>query len=169
MKLYTEKSAFADALKSIVNCGKKLDRSIQRFAVSAAMHAIVNGNACHINSLVANMPKGSRVNAIRDWFTTFGPVAYNKKSNEFDIDKDKAALGVAEIKAGATLPEVIAVAVQSPWTDFAPDPKYQPIDFTAMIIKAVVSAQKRIDEDANKGDKIDPVLLAKIAKLVTVE
>ncbi len=167
MKLYTEKQAFEDALKSIVSCGKRLDRSIQQFAVSAAMHAVTNGNPCHINSLIANMPKGSRVNAVRDWFTTFGPVVFNKKTKVFDLDKDLAAIGKAEIDEGAELPEVIAVAIQTPWTDFAPEPKYQPIDFKALILKAVSTAQDRLDKDEGKGDKIDANLLAAVKSLVS--
>ena len=166
MNLYTESAAFADALKSIVNSGKRLDRSIQRFAVSAILHATVNGNPCHINDLIANMPKGSRVNAIRDWFKTFGPVEYNKQTKVFDLHKDKAELGRTEITDGAVLPEVIEVSVTTPWTDFAPDAPYAPIDFSDMILKAVTVAQKRLDADENKGDKIDTDLLAAVKSLL---
>ena len=169
MKLYTEKSVFADALKSIVSCGKRLDKSIQQFAVSAALHAVVNSNPCHINDLIENMPKGSRGNAIKDWFTTFGPVAWNAKTSKFDLDKDLRDDGQAQLKAGADLPEVIAVAILTPWTDFAPDPKYHPMDLVAVIMKAVNEAQKRLDKDAGKGDKIDPKLLAELKTLVTAD
>lgn len=169
MKLYTETEAFAAALESIVNCGVRLDRSIQRFAVSAILHATVNGNPCHINDLIANMPKGSRVNAVRDWFTTFGPVEFNKDTKEFDLDKDAATAGRKEIADGAVLPEVIAVSVTTAWTDFAPEQAYKPIDFTKMIEKAVKIAQKRLDDDEGKGDKIDADLLTAVKALVTAD
>lgn len=169
MKLYTETEAFADALKSIVNSGKRLDRSIQRFAVSAILHAVVHGNVCHVNDLVANMPKGSRVNAVREWFTAFGPVEYNSKSKEFDLDKAAAAEGRAEIKLGSELPLDISASIFTPWTDFSPEPKYTPIDFTVMIQKAVALAQKRLDDDEGRGDKIDADLLTAVKALVETD
>lgn len=169
MNLYTEKSAFADALKSIVNCGKKLDRSIQRYAVSAIMDATIHGNPNRVNDLIKNMPKGSRVNAVRDWFKTFGPVEYDKKTKEFTLDKGLADAGRKEIADGAVLPEVIAVSVTTPWTDFSPEPPYSPIDFSDMILKAVNIAQKRLDADEGKGDKIDADLLANVKSLLVTE
>lgn len=169
MKLYTDKTAFADALKSIVNSGKRLDRSIQRYAVSAIMDATVHGNPNRVNDLIANMPKGSRVNAVRDWFKAFGPVEYDKKTKEFVLDKDLATAGRKEIADGAVLPDTIAVSVTTPWTDFAPDPPYAPIDFSDMILKAVKVAQKRLDADEGKGDKIDKKLLTAITKLVIAD
>ncbi len=166
MNLYTEKSAFADALKSIVKCGKRLDRAIQQFAVSAILHGVQHGNVCHVNDLIENMPKGSRVNAVRDWFKTFGPVEYDKKTKKFVIDTALAAIGKAELDAGATLPALVAASVLIPWTDFSPEPPYAPIDFAEMILKAVNMAQKRLDANENKGDKIDVDLLSNIKSLI---
>ncbi len=169
MKLYKNTDTFKSALKSIVTRGKSLDRDIQRYAVSAILWTAMHGNCSHVNDLVANMPKGSRVNAVKDWFTTFGPVEYNRETKEFSVDTDHAAIMKAELASGAVLPELIAVSVTTPWTDFSPEAPYSPIDFLKVIQKAVASAQKRLDADEDKGDTIDPILLATISKLVTVE
>ena len=75
----------------------------------------------------------------------------------------------AELTDGAIVPADVLEGISTPWTELKPEGGYTPIDFTAIIIKAVVSAQKRIDADEEKGDKIDPVLLAKITKLVIAD
>ncbi len=167
MKLYHETAAFDAALKSIVTCGKKLDNSIHRFAVSAALHTAVNGNPHWINELIANMPAGSRVNALREWFTNFGPVSYSEKTKLFVTDKEHAASMVSEIAEGAVLPIDLEAGLLQPWTEFKPDPEYQTMDFAKVIKIAVVKAQERLTAD--KGDTIDPVLLAKVQELVAAE
>ena len=169
MKLIVTDVDFDAALKSITNSGKRLDAAIHRAAVSAAVHVALHGNPGRVNKLIAAMPKGSRVNALREWFTCFGPVSYDLKTKLFETDKEHAAVMKSELDDGALLPVDIEAGVAEPWTTKKPEGGYTPIDFTAIIIKAVVSAQKRLDADEDKGDKIDPVLLAKIAELVTVE
>jgi len=169
MKLIVEKAAFEAAIKSIASCGKRLDAAIHRVAVSAAVHTAKNGNPVHVNALIENMPKGSRVNAVREWFTRFGPVSYNSETKLFETDKEHAKLMLSEMAAGAVVPSDVLEGISTPWTDLKPEGAYVPIDFTAMIVKAVTTAQKRIDADENKGDKIDQTLLSQITELVLAE
>ena len=173
MKLIVSDEDFDAAILSITTCGKRLDSAIHRAAVSAAVHVALHGNPGRVNKLIAAMPKGSRVNALRDWFTNFGPVEWDAKTKTFATDKDHAKLMKSELDDGETIiPADVMEGVLKPWTECKPEGGYTPVDFTAMIVKAVVSAQKRQDElegKTDKGDKIDPVLLAKIAKLVIAD
>jgi len=171
MKLYTETAAFDAALVSIANRGKKLDADIHKFAVSAALHTAVHGQPHYVNKLIEAMPKGSRVNALREWFSLFGPVEYNSDTKLFVTDKDHAKQMVAELAEGHVVPTDIETGITTPWTDLKPEGGYKPMDFTAEILKAVGKAQDRLEKAEDKGDKIDPELVAAISALIpqTVE
>ncbi len=167
MNLYTTTAALDAALKSIANRGKRLDADIHKFALSAALHTAVNGNPHYVNELIANMPKGSRVNALREWFSTFGPVEFALSSKEFVTDKDHAKQMVTEMNEGAKLPTDLVNGAEMPWTEFKPEAEYKPMNFTAEILKAVGRAQDRLD--SNKGDVIDTDLLARVLELCPQE
>lgn len=166
MKLLHTQDDINKAIDSIRNRGARLDADIQIAAVSTTLHAVLHGDCILINRLISAMPNGSRVNALRAWFETFAPVEYSEKSKEFTLHKANAAQQRTDCEASEDgLCADIRAGMLEMWTSLKPEPDYKPTDLTKMLAKLVADANKRMK--ANKGDKIDPVLLAKISAFVT--
>lgn len=137
MKLITDTAKLKAAFDSIAKRGAKLDNDIWIAAVSAMAHHDKHGDVTIINDLVAAMPKGSRVNALREFISAFGKVVYDTDNKVFMHDKT----GNFDLEG----------AISQSWTEFKPEPPYQPIDALALIKKLAVRIQKA---DASKGDKV---------------
>lgn len=155
--LLNGKEAIEAAITSIQTNGKKLDLDIHVAGVSCLNHINEHGDVTLLNRLVAAMPKGSRVNALRAWAEDFGRVSYNTDTNVFDFDKKSK-------------PTDLVKAAETSWTEYKPESKYVPMDFRAKLTVLLNEAVKRSALD--KGDKIDEDLLKDVAeatglKLVT--
>lgn len=137
MTLLIGTDAIDKAIASIKTRGAKLDQDIWIAAVSALQHHDLHGDTTLVNRLVAAMPKGSRVNALRDFITCVGKVKFNDKTKQFDHDKE----GTFDLAA--------AVAVS--WTEYKPEPAYVPFD----ALKAIKALVAKLDSaDTDKGDKV---------------
>lgn len=136
MKLLSTKPAIIAAITSIKNRGAKLDKDIWIAAVSAMAHHAEHGNPHLINDLVAAMPKGSRVNALRDYILAHGKVKYNEKEKVFTHDKE----GSLDLEG----------ALKVSWVEFKPEAEYKPMD----VLKLVKALAKKVEEaDESLGDK----------------
>lgn len=150
MKLITGTESIDKAILSIQTRGKKLDQDIHIAACSCINHIELHGDVTLLNRLVAAMPKGSRVNALREFSEAFGKVVFNTESKEFDYSKKKVTL----------LEEAMATS----WTEFKPEQAYQAMDFDAELAKVLKKAFSRVSSD--KGDKVDAKKLRAVAKAV---
>lgn len=145
MKLITGDTAkkstelISKAITSIATRGKKLDNDIWIAGCSCINHLELHGDVTLLNRLVAAMPKGSRVNALREWIESFAKVRYNTETKEFDYDKSKVNL--------------LDDAMATSWVEFKPEPAYQAMDFDVELAKVIKKALSRVKSD--KGDKID--------------
>lgn len=148
MKLVTGAAAIATAIESIANRGKKLDRDIHIAAVSCIKHHADHGDITLMNRLIAAMPKGSRVNALRDWVQVFSGMTYDEGSKAFVHEKDK--------------PVDLDGAIATTWTDFAQEKAYVPFDAQKAIAQLV---NKLKSADAKKGDKVTPEQAAAITAM----
>lgn len=139
MTLLDGAEAINKAIDSIATRGKKLDRDIWVAAVSAMAHHAKHGDVTLINRLVEHMPKGSRVNALRDFITANGKVKYDEQAKCFAHDKE----GNFDLDG----------ALEKSWTDYKPEQPYTPFDASAAV-KALI---KKLDAaDSEKGDKVTP-------------
>lgn len=139
MKLIKGAEAIDKAIVSIQTRGKKLDHDIHVAAVSCLAHHKQHGDVTLINRLVEAMPKGSRVNALREFVQAVGGVSYDEKAKAFKHEKGKAF----DMEA----------AVATSWTEYKPEPEYKPFDAMA----AMKAMLKRVDDaDPAKGDKVTP-------------
>jgi len=135
IKLITGKDNIIKAIASITKRGAGLDKDIWIAAVSAMAHHNEHGDVTIINGLVSAMPKGSRVNAIRDYILAHGKVSFDSDTKLFKHDKD----GFFDLEG--------ALAVS--WVEFKPEPEYKPFD----ALKLVTALAKRIAAaDSDKGD-----------------
>lgn len=136
MKLLSTKPAIIAAITSIKTRGAKLDKDIWIAAVSAMAHHAEHGNPHLINDLVAAMPKGSRVNALRDYILAHGKVKFNEKEKVFAHDKE----GSFDLEG----------ALKVSWVEFKPEAEYKPMD----VMKLVKALAKKVEEaDEAMGDK----------------
>tara|TARA_R110000787_G_scaffold113817_2_gene223130 strand:- start:402 stop:902 length:501 start_codon:yes stop_codon:yes gene_type:complete len=134
-KLFGSKEEIVKAIVSIGTLGAKIDRKVWVAAVSAMAHHNEHGDVTIINDLVSAMPKGSRVNALRDYILAHGKVSFDNEVKAFTHAKD----GFFDLEG--------ALAVS--WVEFKPEPEYKPLD----ALKLVTALAKRIAAaDADKGD-----------------
>tara|TARA_B110000908_G_scaffold97848_1_gene115558 strand:- start:217 stop:690 length:474 start_codon:yes stop_codon:yes gene_type:complete len=148
MKLLETKASIVSAISSIQTSGAKLDKDIWIAAVSAMAHHAKHGNPHLINDLVTAMPKGSRVNALKDYILAHGKVNYNLKKKVFTHNKD------------GSFDREGALAIS--WVEFKPEPEYKPLD-VMKLVKAL--AKKVADADEAKGDLCSPEQAVAVAAL----
>ena len=142
MELITDIKLIDKAIKSIQTRGKKLDADIQLTACSALNHCAEHNDPIYINRLIESMPKGSRVNALREFIAKFGNVIYNEETKEFNYQKGKKA--------------DIEGAMESMWTEFKPEPEFKGFDLEASIKKLLDQAVKMAgDENPDHQSKIN--------------
>jgi len=150
MKLFTSKTALIAAIEDIRTTGKKLDQMIQVAACSVIQHVDKHGDITLLNTLVDAMPKGSRVNALRDFLMTFGKVAYDEAEKAFKYDRN-AKTDLAGAKAIM-------------WTEFKPEQPYVAFDLSALIDSVLKKADNAL-KDASEAQNVDLELLAKVRAL----
>ena len=149
-KLITGKENLKAAFTSIKTRGAKLDKDIWIASVSAMAHHNEHGDVSLVNELVDSMPKGSRVNALREFILAFGKVTFDEENQIFMHNKE----GVFNLEG----------SMECSWTDFKPEQPYQPIDALALI-KAL--AKKVSNADADKGDKVTAKQAKAVMQLAT--
>lgn len=133
--------------------GIKLDRMIHQAGVSALNHVELHGDPVHVNNLVDAMPKGSRVNALREWFEAFGKVSYDEKTKKFKYNGAKHTL--------------LKDSIKKSWVVFKPDVKYIPFDYDTKLEQFFKLAFARAEKaDKSKGDNIDISKLKSHAELL---
>jgi hypothetical protein len=148
MKLITDKAALVTFIGSIETRGSRLDKDIQRAALSVINHHanIGKGDVTLINRLVSAMPNGSRVNALRDFIQTFSGASYDDETKLFVHTKGKKAN--------------LAKATEVMWTEFSPEKGYKPVEDAAAMLASLV---KKLEADRKKmgaASKVDPAFIA---------
>lgn len=121
-------------ISSISNRGKKLDSDIQVAAVNAVLHGVKHNGADKLNNLIEAMPKGARVNALRDFFSVLSPFDYSEESKCFVYNK-QAVKAFNETRFMSEVEE-------KHWTEFKPEPKYVPFDAAKELEKVAKKAIK---------------------------
>lgn len=151
MKLFTSKKDIVAAIEDIRATGKKLDNMIQVAACSVIQHIEKHGDITLLNSLVEAMPKGSRVNALRDFLGTFAKVTYDEATKSFAYDKTKKT----DLEGAQNIM----------WTEFAPEKPYVAFDLQALLASVLKKADAALSDDQRKGE-VDCELLAKLRNVV---
>lgn len=118
---------------SIAKRGRALQRDVHIVACSILQRISVTNDvrlAGDINMLIDAMPASMRLNALRDWFTAYGPVKWEGKKPTFVKGK----------------PVELTKAMADPFWLFAPEAEYTPIDVVAFINAAI----KKLNTDTEK-------------------
>lgn len=153
MKLFTKSDDIKAAIEDIRTTGKKLDNMIQVAAVSVIAHIEKHGDITLLNTLVDAMPKGSRVNALRDFLLTFGKVAYSEEQRAFVYDR------AAESDVQG------AMAIM--WTEFKPEPAYEAFDLKGLLASVLKKAETALGNEHR--DEVDLELVGGLRMLVAAQ
>jgi hypothetical protein len=151
MKLFTTKATIVAAIEDIRATGKKLDNMIQVAACSVIQHIDKHGDITLLNSLVEAMPKGGRVNALRDFLGTFAKVRYDEAAKSFAFDRDKKT----DLEGAQNIM----------WTEFAPEKPYVAFDLQALLASVLKKADTALSDDKHKSE-VDCELLARLRSVV---
>ena len=119
--------------------GTKWVKEGQTLALEALAHLDKTGDIGPANRMVAGMPKGTKRNALAEWFLAFGRLSLNdnkaeSKTKPFVYAKDKHT--------------DVAGGTKKPWYDFQPE---APIVDVFDVQKAVEQALKSIAAKAAKA------------------
>jgi hypothetical protein len=77
----------------IAKAGSKLDKDIQKVAVSAIGHAVLHKNIVPANQLFKAMPNGSRKQSLITYFETNAPLVFVTADKEFGYYDNPAVIG----------------------------------------------------------------------------
>lgn len=82
------KAEIEKAITSVANRGKKLDDDIQLAGLNILAHVDTHGEVSLANKLYHALPKGSRRNALVEWFLMYGKITINtdkESAKEFPL------------------------------------------------------------------------------------
>lgn len=130
-----------DAIENIASRGKKLDSDIQACGLSILLHIENHGDITKANKLFAAMPKGSRRNALAEWFITFGKLKVSDKE-----DKRKVPFVYSRNKETN-----LQGAMDKPWYDCKPE---KPVDLVFDIEQQLRTLLNRVEKAKADGKEI---------------
>lgn len=147
-------------IASIHMRANKLAPDIAVAAASCVMHAIKYGDVTLADTLCEALSNGStedgktpwRVNALRQWFITMGPFAWNNEAKKFALDGQKQRALRKEI--GKNKNKFASALVREPYWVFKPEPEFKGFDFKDALTKLVKRAHK-VQEDKDKSKHKD--------------
>lgn len=130
-----------DAISNIASRGRKLDSDIQACGLSILLHIENHGDITKANKLWDAMPKGSRRNALIEWFISFGKLKVSDKD-----DKRKVPL-VFDRKKETRLQD----AMDKPWYECKPE---QAPDLVFDVEAQLRTLLKRVKKAQDDGKEI---------------
>lgn len=144
------------SIKSIATRGAKLDADIQKTGLAIMEHYAKSKDDTLANRLYHAMPKGSRRNALVEWFVTFGGMQVNKTA---ETKADRPLVG------DKTKAVDIAGAAGKPWytckMEKAPDVEFD----LARQLHIVLARAKRMQQEG-KIVKTSGIDIDRIASLL---
>jgi hypothetical protein len=158
-KLTDDKSFAADAA-SIAKRGEAVQMDIHRHLYAIAFRWNETGDirpaVKRVNDLLTVLPKGLRLNAIREWVEVMFGFEYVEKS------KDAPEHFKAGAIKGADLP--MDTILHKRWYEFKAEAAYKPINFGESLQKLLKQAGQRVN--SAKGDEVDAEMLAAVQAAV---
>lgn len=148
LKLFETLPEIEAGIKSIGSRGATLQRDMHKVACSVLKHVGTHGDVRVVQKLVLSfiqaMPKMARVNSLKKWFETFGPLKF-------------AGNKVSYVRDGKTR---LGDAIGKPFWKFAANEgvEYVPLDLAKVLERMIES----IEKDADKTGRDHSALLASL-------
>lgn len=148
------------------NTSKQWQATSQRMAASAAFHAHITGDIRPINVVVAAMPKGTKLNSLRDYFSAFAPVKWNETAKRFKFDQSKV---VALLGEDGTQHDLLVKLLDTPWWTMRKEETadtYKPFDLKAQLLKLVKDGNKALTDGDKTKETVKPADVAAVETLI---
>jgi hypothetical protein len=138
---------------TISNNLRSVEKDMHTAACSVLWHVGQHKDIRQVDKLIAALEGADggavRINALRAWFETFGPISF--ADNKTTFVKNKATqLGIAQ---------------ETPFWQFKPEPAYKPVDTLVMLDSMV----KKLTTDQDKAGADHSALLRDLQALKTAE
>lgn len=142
--------AIIQAIKNVERRGKQFDKDVHNLALSVMLHADKFGDVTHATNLVKALPKGTRSNAMKDWFIHFGKFKWNAETKSFNADHTKETR--------------IAEATAKPFYEFnaKEGADYVPYDLVTALQKVWAQASKA----KARGDALPEAIMQQLEGMV---
>lgn len=134
-KLIKTEALIIKAIGSIKTRGKTLQNDVHIAACSILALFADNKDIRLVRTFMDALPASYRTNALRDWFTAYGPVSWDKNKAVFNAKFDLTELDKS-----------VRQALLDPFWLFSPEQVYQPIDVNAKLdalIKALIADETK--------------------------
>lgn len=140
VSLTTGKAAIIALIANVSSTGKAFDQLVWDAAASVVMHKSTCHDATLANDLVKALPKGSRGNALIEYFVTTAAVTFDEKSKTLKNNPN------AEYKTD--------LAQSKSWVEYKPEQPYRGFDFKAQIAALIAKADLAAQEDQPERMKL---------------
>ena len=133
---------FSGARATIKKRGQTLQVDVHRYLYAVAEQWVATGDVrpvvSRINDLIADLPKGIRINAVKQWVHS-----YLKLALLDDGTFGRSSIGHADIDLG--------VLKNKRWFEDTPEPEFKPIEDADKLLQSLLSKFKK--DRAKLGDK----------------
>ena len=148
------------------NTSKQWQAQSQVMAASAAYHAHATGDIRAINVVIASMPKGTKANSLRDYFSAFAPVKWSETTKRFKFDGSKQ---VVLVTGDGVEHELLGKMLAKSWWEMRKEESadtYKPFDLGAKLLRLVKDSNKVLEEGDKTKEKLTKVEVAALEDLV---
>lgn len=142
-KLIKTEALILKAIGSIKTRGNNLQNDVHIAACSILALFADSKDVRIVRTFMEALPASYRTNALRDWFTAYGPVSWDKNKAVFNAKFDLSELDKS-----------VRQALLDPFWLFSPEAVYQPLNLNAkldQLIKALASDQTKGDHNKFAG------------------
>jgi hypothetical protein len=137
-------------IKTVKTNGTKIDALIHETAVQCLAHAEAHGDVRLATRLIEAMPKSGRAEALKFWFSEFGPlvwVSQKETGKQFKMDQ-----------SDTKIPFNIEGAIETPFWDLVPEPVVSKMSLEKLkktIKQALDKAAKKAETGEVDGDAFE--------------
>lgn len=154
-------SDFTKDAAGIKTTGERFQQRVQLHALAILWRAVQTGDirpmAARANAMIAAMPEGARLNALRAW------VERNLKLTYCEDGEAKGTFIQGTLKLRDL--DFNAAVGGKKWWEEKPEAPYKPFDLDAELTRLVKVATKRM-QSAKPGDNVDPEHVAKLQAFI---
>jgi hypothetical protein len=144
MEYITDRKALNDAIKGLSSV--KVDDKIQRLLISAFYHRMLSGDNTFISGVLNAMPKGSRVNAARNYVEAYMFVKVGKNKDKLFTCKNTE--NMHDTVDDAMLEQVANIE----WWTFKPEREQEVYSRESLAAKLTKQLNKAIEAANEAGD-----------------
>lgn len=147
-EIITGQTAIETKIKAVHKAGQSLQKAVHVAAVSVLAHIEKHNDIRLVGTLMLALPAALRTNAIRDWFTHYGPVTFGAKDELMFVKGKKIDL---------------AAAMLDPFWKFSPEKPYTALKLEDWIKQSI----NKLERDAKETNRDHSILITSLKNMAT--